>query len=125
MSRRILLVDDEDDIREVAQLSLEMTREWEVVCAASGREALAIAAADPPDAILVDVMMPEMDGPTLVHRLRSEPAVSDVPVVLLTAKVQGADRNRFAELGIAGVMAKPFDPLRLGDEIAELLGWDD
>ncbi len=125
MPKRVLIVDDEEDIREVAQLSLEMTRGWAVLAAASGAEALDRAAAERPDAILLDVMMPGMDGPTVVGRLRENPATADVPVVLLTAKVQQADHHRFAGLGVAGVLQKPFDPMLLGDELASLLGWDD
>ena len=125
MPKHVLIVDDEDDIREVAQLSLEMTRGWVVLAASSGAEALERAAAERPDAILLDVMMPEMDGPTVVGRLRETPGTSGVPIVLLTAKVQGADHRRFADLDVAGVLSKPFDPMRLGDEVAGLLGWDD
>ena len=125
MSRRVLLVDDEDDIREVARLSLEMVRGWEVLTASSGAEALVRAAAECPDAVLLDVMMPEMDGPTTFERLQADPATAAIPVVLLTAKVQATDQRRFAELGVAGVLSKPFDPMRLADDVAHLLGWVD
>lgn len=123
MQRRILIVDDEDDIREVAQLSLEMMGGWEVVSASSGAEALRRAEADRPDAILLDVMMPEMDGPSTVRQLRENPATREIPVVLLTAKVQPADHQRFTDLAVSGVLSKPFDPLRLADDVAEVLGW--
>ena len=123
MTKRVLIVDDEDDIREVAQLSLEMTAGWEVLTAASGAEALSRAAAERPDAILLDVMMPEMDGPATYERLRASSATRGIPVVLLTAKVQASDQRRLSELGVAGVLAKPFDPMRLADEVAEVLGW--
>jgi CheY-like chemotaxis protein len=125
MSRRILIVDDEDDIREVAQVSLEMMRGWEVSTASSGAEALEVVARDAPDAVLLDVMMPEMDGPTLVRHLRSNPRTAALPVVMLTAKVQGSDQRMLSELEVAGVLAKPFDPTLLADEVARLLGWDD
>lgn len=125
MPRRILIVDDEDDIREVAQLSLEMGRSWDVHTASSGAAALERAAALEPDAILLDVMMPGMDGPSVFERLRADPATAHIPVILLTAKVQGADHRRFAALGVAGVLAKPFDPMSLADEIAALLHWND
>ena len=121
MKRRVLIVDDEADIREVAQLSLEMTAGWEVLTAPSGREALALVEAVRPDAVLLDVMMPGMDGPTTLRHLQERG--SDVPVVLLTAKVQSADQRQFASLGVAGVLAKPFDPMTLADEVAALLGW--
>jgi len=123
MSRRILLVDDEDDIREVAQMSLEMTAGWEVVAASSGAEALRLAAAERPDAILLDVMMPGMDGPATARGLKADAATADIPIVLLTAKVQPADRRRFDDLGVAGILSKPFDPMTLADEVAGVLGW--
>jgi CheY-like chemotaxis protein len=123
MSRKILLVDDEDDIREVAQMSLEMTAGWEVVTAASGAEALRMAAAERPDAILLDVMMPGMDGPATARELKAGAATAEIPIVLLTAKVQAADRRRFDGLGVAGILSKPFDPMTLADEVAGVLGW--
>ena len=121
--RRILIVDDEDDIREVAQVSLEVTAGWKVLTASSGGEGLRIARADQPDAILLDVMMPDMDGPTTLQKLQADPAIRHIPVVLLTAKLQPADRKRFAELGVAGVLAKPFDPLKLAGQVTEALHW--
>ena len=123
MSRKILLVDDEDDIREVAQLSLEMTAGWDVVTSASGAEALRRVAEDRPDAILLDVMMPGMDGPATARELRSRPETAEIPIILLTAKVQAADRRRFDDLGVAGILAKPFDPMSLADEVRGVLGW--
>ena len=123
MSRKILLVDDEDDIREVAQMSLEMTAGWQVLTAPSGPEALRLAAAERPDAILLDVMMPGMDGPATARELRAGAATAHIPIVLLTAKVQPADRRRFDDLGVAGILSKPFDPMTLADEVAAVLGW--
>ena len=123
MSRKILLVDDEDDIREVAQMSLEMTAGWEVVTASSGAEALRMAAAERPDAILLDVMMPGMDGPATARALKAAPETAEIPIILLTAKVQAADRRRFDDLGVAGMLAKPFDPMALADEVSGVLGW--
>jgi len=120
---RVLIVDDEDDIREVAQISLELTAGWKVLTASSGGEGLRIARADQPDAILLDVMMPDMDGPTTLQKLQADPAIRHIPVVLLTAKLQPADRKRFAELGAAGVLAKPFDPLQLAGQVAKALHW--
>lgn len=124
MSRKILLVDDEDDIREVAQMSLEMTAGWEVLAAGSGPEALRLAAQERPDAILLDVMMPGMDGPATARELKAAPETSGIPIVLLTAKVQAADRRRFDDLGVAGILSKPFDPMTLADEVAGVLGWN-
>lgn len=120
-TKHILLVDDEDDIREVAGISLETVGGWRVSKAASGTEGIAKALADRPDAILLDVMMPDIDGPTTFGRLQAEPATREIPVILLTAKAQGADLQRFRELGVAGVLTKPFDPMALPGLIAELL----
>lgn len=123
MSKKILIVDDEDDIREVAQLSLEMVGGWQVLTAASGAAALKLAASERPDAILLDVMMPGMDGPATARALKAQPETADIPVILLTAKVQAADRRRFDDLGVAGILAKPFDPMSLADEVRGVLGW--
>ena len=121
--KKILVVDDEEHIREVASVSLELTRGWQISTAGSGAEALRLAPEIQPDAILLDVMMPEMDGPTTLHRLQSDPATKDIPVIFLTAKVQAADRRRFTDLGVRSMIAKPFDPLRLATEVATALQW--
>lgn len=123
MSRKILIVDDEDDIRAVAQMSLEVVAGWTVVTAGSGGEALGVAAAEQPDAILLDVMMPDLDGPATLERLQADPATRLIPVVFLTAKVQAADQRLFASLKVAGVLAKPFDPMELSSQVASVLGW--
>ena len=123
-TKHILIIDDEDDIREVAQLSLETVGNWEVVTARSGQEGLAKAAAARPDAILLDVMMPDMDGPTTFQQLLNTSAIRHIPVILMTAKVQASDRRRFASLGVKGVIAKPFDPLTLAEQVTEALGWN-
>ena len=122
---RILIIDDEDDIREVAALSLEATANWTIFTASSGKEGIRVAGLEKPDAILMDVMMPEMDGPTTFKHLQLNPQTSGIPVVLLTAKVQGVDQRRFAGLGVAAVLVKPFDPLTLAQQIASVLGWQD
>ena len=121
--RRILIIDDEDDIREVAALSLESIAGWKVTTANSGAAGIQAAIADQPDAILMDVMMPSMDGPTTFKEMQATPAIAHIPVLLLTAKVQGVDQRRFAGLGVAGVLMKPFDPLTLADEMSAALGW--
>ncbi len=123
MARKVLIIDDEDDIREVAALSLESVAGWEVVTASSGSQGIARAAEQQPDAILLDVMMPVMDGPTTFRELRNNPATAKIPVLLLTAKVQSSDQRRFADLGVEAVLFKPFDPLTLSSQIADVLGW--
>ena len=121
--RRILIIDDDDDIREVAALSLESVAGWSVYKACSGAEGIRTAEAEQPDAILMDVMMPSMDGPTTFRAMQCSPEIANIPVVLLTAKVQGVDQRRFAGLGVAGVLFKPFDPLTLADQMSATLGW--
>lgn len=123
VSYRILIIDDEDDIREVAALSLESVAGWEVVVAASGPQGLARAIEHQPDAILLDVMMPGMDGPSTFRELRKNPATAKIPVLLLTAKVQSSDQRRFADLGVEGVLFKPFDPMTLHQQVSAALGW--
>ena len=125
--RQILIIDDEDDIREVAALSLEATAGWTIITASSGADGIR-AAADPkhtPHAIVMDVMMPGMDGPTTFRKMQQNPVTAKIPVILLTAKVQGVDQRRFADLGVAGVLFKPFDPLTLAAQISDALGWKD
>ncbi|HVR40442.1 MAG TPA: response regulator [Thermoanaerobaculia bacterium] len=121
--KRVLVVDDEEDIRDVAGACLELTDEWEILTAASGREALQKAASASPDAILLDVMMPDLDGPSTFRILQDEEATRRIPVILLTAKVQSADKQKYLQLGVEGVIAKPFDPMTLGQQIAEILHW--
>ena len=121
--KRILVIDDEVDIREVAQLSLEISSGWEVMTAASGSEGLVEAEAQQPDAILLDVMMPDMDGPTTFEKLQNNPSTKNIPVILLTAKVQAAEQRRYAQLGVTAVLTKPFDPVMLANQVAEALGW--
>jgi CheY-like chemotaxis protein len=123
--RRVLIIDDEDDIREVAALSLEATAGWEILTASSGAEGIAVATAQQPDAILMDVMMPGVDGPTTFSKMQQTPAIAEIPVLLLTAKVQGVDQRRFAGLGLAGLLFKPFVPQTLAQQISDALGWKD
>jgi CheY-like chemotaxis protein len=123
VARRILVVDDDDDILEVAQMSLEVVGGWTVTTAADGEQALDRARTEQPDAIVMDVMMPVMDGPTAAVALRADPATAGIPVVLLTASVQAAERAALAELPVAGVLGKPFDPMLLPAELSAILGW--
>jgi CheY-like chemotaxis protein len=123
MYHKILIIDDEEDIREVAALSLETVAGWNVISANSGAQGLARAIEHQPDAILLDVMMPGMDGPTTVRELRKNPVTASIPILLLTAKVQASDQRRFADLGVQAILFKPFDPLTLSQQIATALGW--
>jgi two-component system alkaline phosphatase synthesis response regulator PhoP len=121
-NRRVLLIDDEDDIREVVQLSLEMVAHWDVLSAGSGPEGIERAAVHQPDAILLDVMMPEMDGAATFRELRANPSTRHIPVVLLTAKIFDSETDRNGLEGIS-VISKPFDPMRLPTQISQALGW--
>jgi CheY-like chemotaxis protein len=121
-AKRILLIDDEEVIREVTQLSLELVGGWEVLTAPTGQEGLSLAVAEQPDAILLDMIMPEMDGLATLQRLQANAATQHIPVILLTAKAQGSG-DLSTELGAAGVIAKPFDALALAQQVADTLGW--
>ena len=118
--KRILYVEDEDDIRTVATMSLEMLGGFEVVACTSGAQALAEAPACGADLILLDVMMPGMDGPATLAALRRLPAARDIPVVFMTAKVQANEVEGYRGLGALGVVPKPFDPLTLHQRLLEL-----
>jgi CheY-like chemotaxis protein len=116
---RILHVDDEPDIREVVALSLGLDPAFSVRSCASGSEALAAAADWSPDMILCDVMMPVMDGPATLARLRESPHTADIPVVFMTARAQTRELEHFRSLGAAGVIAKPFNPLTLAGMVRQ------
>ncbi len=121
MIKRVLLVDDEPDIRMIAAISLERLGGWEVVAVGSGREALTEAQARRPDLILLDVMMPDMDGTATFGELQQLPETRDIPVIFLTAKVQPQEVSRYLSLGACGVIRKPFDPLSLPDRIRSIV----
>lgn len=123
MNRRILLIDDEYDIRAVARLTLKTIGGWDVSLAESGIEGVAKAVDEQPDVILLDVMMPDMDGIETVQALQANPSTQAIPIILLTAKVQPAEQRRFAELGVAGIIAKPFKAMKLPGQIVKILGW--
>ena len=123
MAHKILIIDDEEDIREVAALSLETVAGWNVITANSGAQGLARAIEHQPEAVLLDVMMPGMDGPSTVRELRKNPATASIPILLLTAKVQASDQRRFADLGVQAILFKLFDPLTLAQQISSVLGW--
>ena len=123
MTRRVLVVDDEPDIRAVARLSLERVGGWQVLEATGAAEALALAATERPDAVLLDVMMPVTDGLATFALLRADPRTQGIPVLLLTARAERAEHARWLAAGVRGVLAKPFDPLLLPTQVAEALGW--
>ena len=118
---RVLLVDDEPDIRRIAQISLEAVGSWKALVAESGALALSLAAAARPDVILLDVMMPGMDGPATLAGLRRDAATAAIPVIFMTAKAQRHEIDHYLRLGAAGVITKPFDPMTLPEQIEEIL----
>jgi len=116
----ILHIDDEDDIREVARLALEALGGFSVAEASSGGDGVRLAADLRPDLILLDVMMPGMDGPATLRALRATPATAPIPVVFMTAKVQRHELEQYKALEAQGVLSKPFDPLTLAAEVKAL-----
>ncbi|GAB1544477.1 response regulator [Scytonema sp. NUACC21] len=125
MTRQVLIVDDEERIRELVQICLSDLGGWDTLTAASGTEGLKIAQTQPIDAILLDVSMPEMDGFAVYEQLQANSATQSIPVILLTAKVQPGDRARFAQMGVKGTIVKPFEPTTISEQVAEILGWKD
>ena len=118
--RNILHFDDEPDIREVVQLSLALMDGWNVRSVASGREAFSVLRDAAPDLVLLDYMMPEMDGTAILAALQSDPATRNIPVVFMTAKSMPAEVAKLVAAGAAAVIAKPFDPLRLGPQLLDI-----
>lgn len=115
--QKILYVDDDEILRTITRMGLERLGGYTVEACNDGRVAVARALAFAPDLILLDVMMPVMDGPATLATLRREPALQSTAVIFITAKIQPNEVQRYMGLGIAGVIAKPFEPLRLSDQI--------
>jgi CheY-like chemotaxis protein len=121
--KQLVVIDDEDNIREVVTLTLQLTEGWTVMAANGGRAGAALALSMKPDAILLDVMMPDLDGPGTLLALQQHASTTAIPVIFLTAKVQAADREKYMQLGVRGIISKPFDPLTLGQQIKDFLSW--
>ena len=121
MSYRVLYVDDDDDIREIALISLELDPGFEVRGCSSGEEAIRELQSWEPDIILLDVMMPVLDGPATFERMKELPTAGLPPVVFCTARYQERDVQSYIALGAAGVISKPFDPMSLADNIKKFL----
>jgi len=117
---RILFVEDDPDIQEVARMALELIGGFTVVTASSGKEALELLDVVKPQLILLDVMMPEMDGPTTLKKIHTQANWTDIPVIFLTAKVQEEDRKEYKELGAIDTIAKPFDPMNISNHIKQI-----
>ena len=122
-TKRILIIDDEETIQTVVQFGLRMAAGWEVLTASSGPQGIHTAQMEQPDAILLDVMMPDMDGIDTFKALQSDPKTEQIPVILLTAKAQATEKRQFNELGVNGVITKPFNSLDLPEKITRILQW--
>lgn len=120
-TKRILIVDDDADIREATQLCLEIMGEWEVLKASNGLDGIAIARSEKPDAILLDMMLPGMDGLTILQKLREHAETQKIPIIILTAKAQSYEQKTFRKLKVASVITKPYDPLTISDQIDSAL----
>ncbi len=117
---KVLYVEDEADIRDIAEFALE-DEDFNIVFCESGEQALKQAVDFQPELILLDVMMPGMDGPTTLRNLRALPGMAETPVIFLTAKVQPNEIQNFIALGAIDVISKPFDPMTLASQIQDIL----
>ncbi|HVK56005.1 MAG TPA: response regulator [Burkholderiales bacterium] len=118
--QRLLYVEDEPDIRAIARIALETVGGFEIKMCSSGQEAIDSAPAFIPDLILLDVMMPGLDGPSTLKALRALPEIKEIPVIFMTAKVQAHETAHYRELGAVGVISKPFDPMMLAENIRSI-----
>lgn len=123
MRKTLLVIDDDRDIREVAKASLELVGGFSIIVAESGARGVAVAQEERPDAIILDLMMPDMDGQETLAQLKRLTETAGIPVIMLTAKVP-ARRQELVEKGASGVLVKPFDPMQLPKQVCEILGWN-
>lgn len=121
MSKSILIIDDEEDVKDIAQMGLEMAGDWQVITATTGKEGLDLAESSQPEVILLDLMMPEWDGKETLKQLKANQNTATIPVILMTAKTQSAIASELTALDLAGVITKPFRPLELAEQIAQIL----
>lgn len=118
---KILLVDDDPDVRKLAKFTLEVIGKHQTVMASSALEGIALATSEQPELILLDLMMPGMDGLAALAELRQNPALASIPVILMTASVHRFESNNYKDLGAAGVITKPFEPMSLTGEIQRIV----
>ena len=121
--KNILLIDDEETIQEVVQVGIEIEAGWQVAIASSGQEGINLAQNQQPDAILLDVMMPDMDGIATLSHLKANAKTRKIPVIFLTAKTQATEKDQLHNLGVVDVITKPFNSMTLASQIAKILGW--
>jgi len=117
---KVLYAEDEADIREIATLALESIGQLEVTSCESGAFVIDLALSFQPQVILLDVMMPDMDGPTTLKALKQHDVLKDIPVIFLTAKILPDEITRFKALGAIDIISKPFDPMILADQIRNI-----
>ena len=122
--KRILLIDDETTIQEVVQMGIEIETGWQVATAASGAEGIIMAQNQQPDVILLDVMMPDLDGISTLSKLKANAKTRSIPVIFLTAKTQTAEPKQLKSLGVVEVITKPFNSMTLASRIAKILHWE-
>jgi CheY-like chemotaxis protein len=123
-ARTVLVVDDDDSIREIAEIALQLVGGLQVQTASGGVEALELTRRHLPDVVLMDVMMPDMDGLTTFRHMQADDDIRHIPVILVTAKVQVGARQIWDGLAISGVISKPFDPMTLAEQVGQMLGWE-
>jgi CheY-like chemotaxis protein len=123
--KKILVVDDEGGVREIIKFSLEAIAGWQVITADCGETGISQAIKEQPDAIILDVMMPNMDGPTTFKNLQANIQTKNIPTILLTAKAQSSEKQELMAIGVTGVLTKPFQPIDLIEGIKKLLNWQD
>ncbi|MGL5509793.1 MAG: response regulator [Microcoleaceae cyanobacterium] len=121
--KTVLVVDDEGGVREIIKFSLEAIAGWHVITADCGEAGINQAIQVHPDAIILDVMMPNMDGPTTFKNLQANAQTKNIPTILLTAKAQSSERQELMAIGVTGVLTKPFQPIDLIEGIKKLLNW--
>lgn len=122
-TKKILLIDDDEIVRKLVQVCLENICDWQVTVASSGRKGLVAIAQAKPDVILLDMMMPDMDGFDFIEKLKTDDGIANIPVVAMTACTNFINHQSFIDLGCKDVISKPFDPITLGSRISRILGW--
>ncbi len=117
--KKIVYVEDEDDIRVVGEMALQLGN-WEIISCSSGQEAVSAVLQHQPDLVILDVMMPGMDGPATLKAIQGNPKISNIPVIFMTAKVQANEIEHFKKLGVVAVISKPFNPMTLAENIKKI-----
>lgn len=125
MTRKVLVIDDEEAIIIVLKASLEATTNWQIITSSSATEGITLATTKHPDAVVLDVSMPKVDGTQVFKTLQAEASTQNIPVIFLTAKARDSEQQALKSLGVAGIIIKPFSPETIAAQIKEILGWQD